>query len=313
MSIAQPEAVPADSATRSSGGWLRLLSELTRARITVAVTFTTATGYLLGAGHADVNLWVSLLGVFLLASGSSALNQCQETGIDARMERTRRRPIPSGRIDVLTALFVATLLLLSGLGVLASVGKNTNLLLLLGGFAVLWYNGVYTYLKRLTAFAVVPGALIGAIPPVMGYVAAGGQITDPLVFLVGMFFFIWQIPHFWLLLLMCGRQYGDAGLPTLTNVFTEKQLLRITFMWVMATAAAGLVFPTVASRDVALPWSVAIVLASVWLAEKAVSTLMSSRVEAQKSPFRLAFMHVNIYALMVMLALSLSALQTPAG
>jgi len=82
---------------------------------------------------------------------------------------------------------------------------------------------------------------------------------------------------------------------------------------VMATAAAGLVFPTVASRDVALPWSVAIVLASVWLAEKAVSTLMSSRVEAQKSPFRLAFMHVNIYALMVMLALSLSALQTPAG
>lgn len=167
--------------------------------------------------------------------------------------------------------------------------------------------------ENIRRIAVVPGALIGAIPPVIGYVAADGSPASPLILLVGMFFFVWQIPHFWLILLMCGNQYHEAGLPAVTHVFSRKQLLRITFMWVLATAAAGLVFPTMAHGDVAGPWNLAIVIASFWLAAKAVSILRSPRHDEHRPSFRPAFVQVNAYALVVMICLSLDALQVATG
>ena len=289
-------------------GWLRILSELTRAKVTVAVTLTTATGCFLASGRVDATMGLAVLGVFLLASGSSALNQIQERRIDARMERTRSRPLPSGALDVPTALFISVLLVLLGLYTLTSVGHDTVLLLSLGGFAVFWYNGVYTYLKRITAFAVVPGALIGAIPPIIGYVASNGSVESPLIVLVAAFFFVWQIPHFWLLLLMHGTQYADAGLPALTQVFSHRQLMRITFMWLVATSAAGLVFPAMSRGTLALPWSLAIVAASVWMAAKAISVLRFPANAERRPPFGRAFMQVNAYALMIMVCLSLNAI-----
>ncbi len=295
-------------ATLTRPGWLRILSELTRAKVTVAVTLTTATGCVLGSGRVDSTMWLTVLGVFLLASGSSALNQIQERRIDARMERTRNRPLPSGAIDVSTALFIAILLMLLGLYFVTSVGSNTTTLLILGAFAVVWYNGVYTYLKRITAFAVVPGALIGAVPPVIGYVATGGDLESPLIVLVAAFFFIWQIPHFWLLLLTHGGQYSDADLPVLTRVFSRQQLRRITFTWLVATSVSGLVFPAMAHGAIALPWSLAIVAASMWMTAKAVSVLRPAPDSAKRSAFSLAFLQVNAYALAIMVCLSLNAL-----
>ena len=289
--------------------WPTTILQLTRAKVTCAVVLTTATGYLLAAGYATVNIWPPLVGVFLLACGSSALNQCQEARIDALMERTQHRPIPAGRVDRGTAFFLAGLFILLGLSVLTSSTDKPMVLLLLGGSAVVWYNGVYTYLKRVTPFAVVPGALIGAIPPVIGYVAAGGDPTDSLILLVASFFFIWQIPHFWLLMLMLGEQYDRAGLPTLTRVFSTAQIARITFMWILATAAAGLVFPALARANMTMPWSLAMVIVSLWLAAKAAAVLKPAPDQADKSQFRRAFVQINAYALLVMLCLSLSALR----
>lgn len=296
--------------TPTKPGLLSMLLDLTRARITIAVTFTTATGHFLGAGHVAADLWIPLLGVFLLASGSSALNQWQDRRIDALMERTRQRPVPAGHIDGATAIFLAILLIGLGASLLASAGGDSNLLLLLGAFSLVWYNGVYTYLKRITAFAVVPGALIGAVPPIIGFVAAGGNMSNPLIVLVAAFFFVWQIPHFWLILLMCGDQYAAAGLPTLMNLFSRRQILRMTSMWLLATAAAGLVLPTVAPGELALPWKLAIVIASVWLAGRAFSILGLASDDANRLTFKPAFIRVNIYALIVMLCLSLNALTT---
>ena len=102
------------------------------------------------------------------------------------------------------------------------------------------YNLVYTPLKKFTAFAVIPGSLVGALPPVIGWAGAGGDLFTQDILLVSMFFFIGQIPHFWLLLLMFGDQYKLAGLPSLNQVFNEEQIKRITFTWVLTTLAAGL-------------------------------------------------------------------------
>ena len=293
------------TATRGSS-WLSLLAQLTKARITVFVMLTAATGYILAAERLEWVMLLPLAGVYLLAAGASALNQVQEARTDGLMPRTTGRPIPSGRIDRSTALFVAGLLILLGLFCLASVGRNTVTLLYQGVFAVLWYNGVYTGLKRVTAFAVVPGALIGSIPPLIGYTAAGGLPTDPLILLVAAFLFIWQVPHFWLLLLMWGDQYGQAGMPTLTHVFSRMQLQRLTFMWVLATAACGLCFPALVSDAISMPFRVALVCASVWLALSSVALLRSQ--PGETAGFRRAFMQINIYALMITVFLSLGAI-----
>ena len=285
-----------------------MILELAKLRITIAVTLTTATGYLLAARKCELRMWLPLVGVFVLACGSAAFNQWQERAIDARMKRTQGRPIPSGRMDPASALFISVLLALSGLYCLASVNRNPNTLLTLGGLALLWYNGMYTYLKRVTAFAVVPGALIGAIPPAIGYTAAGGSLSDPGILLVGLFFFIWQIPHFWLLLLMISGEYRAAGLPTVMDKFSQPQLVRITFIWMLATAAGGLAFPAFTRVEGALLWSFGLKCASIWLAIKATSILGADVSGGEAPLIRQAFGQVNAFALMVVLCLSMAAL-----
>jgi len=288
---------------------VRVILELTKVRITAAVMLTAATGYILAARRIELQMWMPLLGVFALASGSAALNQWQESKIDARMKRTCGRPIPAGRIDPMWALFFSVLLILVGSFLLTSVPENANALLALGGMALFWYNGVYTYLKRVTAFAVVPGALIGAIPPIMGYLSAGGSLDDPAILLVAMFIFIWQIPHFWLLLLMLGDEYREAGLPTVTARFSRPQLQRISFMWILATAAGGLAFTAVNRVGIALPWTLGLVIASFWLAARAATILRGSVADDNRPQFRRAFWQINLYAVMVMACLSLGALE----
>jgi protoheme IX farnesyltransferase len=293
--------------TAGQHDYLRVVLELTKARITAAVTLTTATGYLLAAHRFEYDMWLPLVGVFVLASGSAALNQWQERNIDARMKRTRGRPIPSGRIDPNWALFISVALILLGFSCLTSIETKPAVITALGAFALVWYNGVYTPLKRVTAFAVVPGALIGAVPPCIGYAAAGGEMGNPEVVLLACFFFIWQIPHFWLLLLMLGGEYSEAGLPTATERLSPPQLARITFVWILATAVSGLAFPVLERAEIGLPWSLGLVAASIWLAAKATRVLRIADGDAQP-PIRGAFRQVNVFALMVMVCLSASAL-----
>ena len=107
-----PDANAGRRTARRKGGWLSLLADLTRARVTVAVTMTSATGYLAAAGRLEWAMWVPVCGVFLLASGSSALNQVQEARTDGLMARTKSRPIPAGHMDRSTAFFIAGLLVL---------------------------------------------------------------------------------------------------------------------------------------------------------------------------------------------------------
>jgi protoheme IX farnesyltransferase len=301
-------SIPAHPDRKTLSHRLRILIDLTKARVTSVVTLSAATGYCLAAREVRPDIWVPLLGTFLLACGASALNEWQESDVDARMRRTRNRPIPAGRIEPTTALGMAILLILTGLSVLTVNPAHAHRLLVLGGLTLVWYNGVYTYLKRIWAFAVVPGSLIGAIPPVIGYVAGGGAVSDPLILLVASFFFLWQIPHFWLLLLMVGEQYERAGLPTLTRVFTRAQIGRITFMWILATAIGGMSFPVLLRTDVdlALAWKLVLVLASIWLAAK--SSIVLRATADNDSTFRRAFVQINAYVLVVMLCLSLNAL-----
>lgn len=216
--------------------WLELL----KLRITVASTVTTLVGYVMARGQFDGNLAPVLLGIFLQACGAAALNQVQDSNLDAKMKRTAGRPIPSGRVSRLGAAIMAISLLLAGSAILA-LGSMTAALL--GLAAAVVYNGIYTPLKRTTPFAALPGALIGALPPVVGWVAAGGYLNDPTIHLVAFFFFIWQIPHFWLLLLFYENDYVDGGLPSMFDRFDRRQIVKLTFLWIAAVCVTALLLP----------------------------------------------------------------------
>jgi protoheme IX farnesyltransferase len=214
--------------------FLKVLCELARFRVTLAVSVTTLTGYLLFSGHLSADIMVPLAGLFLLASGASALNQLQEYRYDARMSRTMQRPIPARQISRPFAVFFSVLLLSAG-SLLLYAGSGLKALLL-GWLAFAWYNIVYTYLKRISAFAVIPGSLVGSIPPLIGWIVAGGRLDNYLVLPIIGFFFIWQVPHFWLLVLKYGKEYEAAGLPTLSLSRSNRQISRIIFSWILLTA-----------------------------------------------------------------------------
>lgn len=215
--------------------------ELSKVRITFAVSLTTFVGYLLKSGSIDAGLWATVGGLFLLACGSAALNQYQEWDTDAKMKRTQNRPIPSGKISPLHGLLFALTLISMGSAILFYY--SGFLALQLGILTLIWYNAFYTPLKKKSAFAVVPGSLIGALPPMVGYAAAGGSILDSEIIAFAFFMFMWQIPHFWLIVIRHGADYQEGGFPSITAIYSDKQIKGITFVWVTATAVASILMP----------------------------------------------------------------------
>ncbi len=272
---------------------------LCRAPIAFFAACSAMTGGLLAPQHSHLIIGVTALAVFFLAAGASALNQYQEKDIDARMERTRLRPLPSRVISPSLALSIALLFIFTGLSTLAlAAGKGPAFL---GMIAVLWYNSVYTYLKRLTAFAAVPGAIVGMIPPAIGWTAAGGGLADPRLLIVCLLFFLWQVPHFWLQVLHHGEEYEQAGLPSLTKILGRKQIARITFIWICSTAVASLLLPLYGNLTSPLLYG-PLLVAAIWMMVKGVSLVTAHRTPALSLS---AFRHLNIFLFIIMSLLSM--------
>jgi heme o synthase len=157
------------------------------------------------------------------------------------MKRTANRPLPAGHISLKAAVTAGTLFAAGGLLLLLLTGSLTAAGT--GLFTLVWYNLVYTPLKKVTPFAVLPGALIGALPPMIGWAAAGGSLINSEILLISFFLFIGQMPHYWLLMMKVGDEFRDAGLPVITEKFSTLQLRNISFTWILAAAVAAAFFP----------------------------------------------------------------------
>ena len=204
----------------------------------IPVSLTGFTGYFIFDPYISDDIILVTLGILFLAISSSVLNQIQEVDLDRRMKRTQGRPLPTGKISARHALVYFFITLISGTLLVYLAGNLTAAVI--GILTISWYNGIYTYAKRITAFAVVPGALTGALSPLIGWVAAGGGLLDKPIIFLQFLFFIGQIPHFWLLVLKYGEEYGNAGMPSLTNIFSRPQINRLTFTWVVTSAISAL-------------------------------------------------------------------------
>jgi protoheme IX farnesyltransferase len=277
--------LPASPRVIAAGRYLRL----TKPKVAALCTLSAAAGFSLAARQPTVRILPSLAGLFLLACGSAALNQCQERELDARMSRTRRRPLPAGEVRPRGALLFSICLMLPGLVLLQRGGGAVAALL--GLAAALWYNGVYTLLKKKSAFAFIPGALVGAVPPAIGWVSAGGGLGDPRCAALCGFLFLWQVPHFGLLVLSHGAEYAGAGLPVLTDVIPGRRLRGLILLGVLGTAAVGLLLPLSGGA----PSRVLLAAATAALAAAA-GSLVGARPAAPKR----LFVAINGYMLLVL-------------
>lgn len=212
--------------------------ELGKIKIMIPVSLTGFTGFFIYNPVLSFRILLVSLGILLLGISASVLNQIQEADPDSKMERTKNRPIPSQRIKRQQALIFLLCTLIAGIVLIYSAGNLTAALI--GLIAIGWYNGIYTYAKKITAFAVFPGAVTGALPPLIGWMAAGGGLWDKPIIFLEFLFFTGQIPHFWLLILKYGEEYEKAGLPSLTSVMNRGQISRLTFTWVVTSALAAL-------------------------------------------------------------------------
>lgn len=203
-------ADPIAAAPAAEKGRVALMAELAKARLTALVLLTTLVGFYLGArGPVDHALLLhAVLGTALLASGAAALNQLLEREHDAKMRRTESRPLPAGRVRPETVLIFGGIV--SSAGLIWLAWKVNPLTSVLGAVTLCSYLFLYTPLKRLTTLNTAIGAVPGALPPLMGWTAARGEITIEGWSLFAILFF-WQLPHFLAIAWLYREDYARAG------------------------------------------------------------------------------------------------------
>ncbi len=186
--------------------------EITKAGLAISVLFSSIAGYLLGVDSDHPFKWSVLLvlsiGGYCMVGASNAFNQVIEKDIDSLMDRTKNRPVPSGRMSPKVALLVASLLTILGIALLYTINAKSAMF---AAVSIFLYTSVYTPLKTVTSLSVFVGAFPGAIPFMLGWVAATGEfgIEAGTLFLIQ---FFWQFPHFWSIGWFLYEDYEKAGI-----------------------------------------------------------------------------------------------------
>lgn len=212
--------------------------QLTKVGLSLSVVFSSVAGYLLAVNVVDYfTLFLLAIGGFFMVGASNAYNQIIEIDTDKLMKRTKNRPLPTGRMSVNTALTIAILFTILGISILYSINPKTALF---GAISIFLYTSVYTPLKPVTPLAVFVGAIPGAIPFMLGWVAATNQfgIEAGMLFMIQ---FFWQFPHFWSIGWLQDEEYKKAGFNMLPmnrkDKGAVKQIIFYTVIMILVSVA----------------------------------------------------------------------------
>ena len=237
--------------------------ELTKVRLSVSVVFSSVAGYLLGADRVDgVVLLLLVLGGYFMVGASNAYNQIIEKDLDAKMNRTKNRPIPAGRMKVSTAFVIASIFTILGILILYAINPKTAMF---GAISIFLYVSVYTPLKTKTPLAVFVGAFPGAIPFMLGWVAATGSfgIEAGTLFMIQ---FFWQFPHFWAIGWFLYEDYKQGGFFMLPTGKQDKATALQVVLYTVWTVLASLipVFTITGSFYITPVSGVLVLLLGIW-------------------------------------------------
>jgi len=218
------------------------LAALLRPRIGLLAAAGTLAGFVTRLPAPETGLAPAVAGAFLLSCGCSALNQAQERREDARMARTKNRPLPAGRMTIRAALLIGLCCLACAAALLAAT-KGGWAATALVPLTVAVYNGLYTPLKKRTSLALLAGGLAGALPPVAGCLAAGGSALEPRCLVLAAVFYAWQVPHFWLFARLNRADYEAAGFLAPHNGVGPARARAVLALWICCYGALMLLLP----------------------------------------------------------------------
>lgn len=237
--------------------------DLTKSGIVIFVMFSGLIGFVLGSPFGNPfdfqEITVFLSALYLLSSGSLAINQAQEWRLDMKMNRTENRPIPSGKIKPWQAYVLG--FVYCGVGLLLFSMFNP-LVVYLGLFTVILYNLLYTlYWKKKWTFGAVPGAIPGAMPVSIGFACNNQDLWDSTHVYLFLILFIWQMPHFWTLAIRFKDDYGKAGIPVLPYILGINRTIYHIGLYVFAYLAVALSAPitiqaSIVHLVISLPFSI---------------------------------------------------------
>lgn len=257
---------------------------ITKARLAISVVFSSAAGYLLGVSDDRPFTWVTfillVIGGYCMVGASNVFNQIIEKELDAKMDRTKNRPVPSGKMSSKSAFWLGAVLTIAGLAILYSINPKSAMF---GGISIFLYVSVYTPLKTITPLAVFVGAFPGAIPFMLGWVAATNDfgIEAGTLFLVQ---FFWQFPHFWAIGWFLYDDYKKAGFFMLPTGKKDKKTALQTMLYTVWLILASLLPATGYTGQLKLSMvSAAIVLVlGLWMLVYAVKLYKEMDAKAAK-------------------------------
>ena len=215
--------------------------EITKARLSISVVVSTIAGYLLGFNEEHPFQWLVLVllvvGGYCMVGASNVFNQIIEIELDAKMDRTKNRPLPSGRISKQKAFILGSVLTILGLAILYNVNPKTAMF---GAISIFMYVSLYTPLKTVTPLSVFVGAFPGAIPFMLGWVAATGHfgIEAGTLFIIQ---FFWQFPHFWAIGWFLYDDYKKAGFFMLPTGKKDKKTALQTILYTIWMILASII------------------------------------------------------------------------
>ena len=201
------------------------LFSLIRIKVSLSIILSTVVGFVYGSAVFNKIFILIVIAVFLLSTGCSVLNQIQEAAIDKLMERTKNRPVAKGKLSKFKAFILAITCILFSFIIFLNINIKV---FILGLLTIIIYNFLYTPLKLKTSYSILVGAFIGSIPPLMGFFASNHIIN------ISIIYYLWQIPHFWLITELYKNDYKCIKYPFLNDRINERQYKIIFFVWIVA-------------------------------------------------------------------------------
>lgn len=244
---------------------IKIFFELSKFRLSLLVSLSSVFGFLISSKSVDINeVFILLIAGYLVSSSSVINNQIFERDLDKLMERTKKRPIPTDRVSIKKSILISFTSMIVGLSLISYYLNIYAALLSL--ISLILYSFVYTPMKKIGPVAVFIGAIPGALPPLIGWVASTGQITLEAIIIFSIQF-IWQFPHFWAIAWMYDDDYKKAGFKLLPNKGEKNMKTAVNIMiYTLFLIPLGLL-PTIFGITGIISGAVAVLLAIIFLAQ----------------------------------------------
>ena len=282
------------------------LMRFTRFYLSLAVSISALFTYLIATKQPSFEIIIPWLGVLLLALGTSALNQIQEKEHDKLMDRTSKRPMVSGAYSHNKGFTISMFLIVSALIFLHYSMGIIGIYFSLS--TIIIYNLIYTYLKPITHWALILGSFLGVIAPSIGWLVANDldlyslyQLKFMYIFIL---FFVWQVPHFWLLVLINNHDYKKAGFPTLKDKIGQQGLMRTISIWNIISVSNG-VAVMLTTHTNGIFWYLTLIISAYMVYSSAILFFTK---EIKGKFFKIRFMELNTYILLIMIFLMIDNL-----